>query len=144
MIQRKGKKVLLFGTFSGIHEGHINLFKQAKKYGTYLTVVIARDRTVKKVKKKLPLRNEEERLRTLKKYSIINEIKLGYKNNPYRIIKEIKPDVICLGYDQKAFTKDLKRQLVKMELKKTKIYRLKSYKPEKYHSSIIEKNYVRH
>jgi cytidyltransferase-like protein len=143
MIQKKEKKVLLFGTFSGIHKGHINLFKQAKKYGTYLTVVVARDKTVKKVKKKLPLRNEGERLRALKKYSIINEIKLGHKDNPYRIIKEIKPDVICLGYDQKVFTKDLKKQLLKMRLK-TKICRLKPYKPGKYHSAIMEKNYVRY
>jgi FAD synthetase len=143
MMQRKGKKVLLFGTFSGIHKGHINLFKQAKKYGAYLTVVISRDRTVKKVKKKLPFQNEEERLRKLKKLRLINEVKLGYKNNPYRIIKEIKPDVICLGYDQKTFTKGLNRQLAKMGLK-TKVCRLKPYKPGKYHSSIIKKNYVRY
>ena len=42
------KRVLIFGTFDGIHEGHLNLFKQAKKYGDYLIVVVGRDENIKK------------------------------------------------------------------------------------------------
>jgi len=137
MIQRKGKKVLLFGTFDGIHKGHVNLFKQAKKYGTYLMVVVARDKTVSRVKKRLPFQSEKERLREIKKSKIVNEARLGYEDNPYRIIKEMGPDVICLGYDQKVFTRDLKKNLIKMGLK-TKISRMRSHKPKRYHSSIIK------
>lgn len=130
------RKVLVFGTFDGLHQGHLSLFKQAKKHGDYLIVVIARDVTVKKMKNHLPVRNENERLKEVKKYKLVNEAVLGNKSNPYRIIKRVNPDVICLGYDQKAFTENLPKELEKMGLK-TKISRMKPYKPEKFHSFII-------
>lgn len=132
------RKVLVFGTFDGIHFGHINLFKQARKYGDYLVVVVARDKTVKKLKNHLPHKNENERLRDLMGCSLINEAIIGGKKNPYKIIKKIKPDIICLGYDQTHFIDDLSGELKKIKLK-TKILRLKPYKPRKYHSSIINK-----
>lgn len=132
------KKVLVFGTFEGLHPGHLNFFKQAKKYGDYLIVVVSRDATVKKTKNRLPLRNEKKRLKEVQKCKLVNEVVLGHRSNPYWIIKEINPEVICLGYDQKFFTKDLKGELRKMGLR-IKVYRMKSYKPEKFHSSIIKK-----
>ena len=127
------RKVLVFGTFDGLHQGHISLFKQAKKYGDYLIVVVARDKTIKKLKNRFPLNNETERLNALLRCKLVDETKLGYEDNPYRIIREINPDVICLGYDQKSFTEDLPKELEKMRLK-TKIHRMKPYKPEEFHS----------
>lgn len=137
------KKVLIFGTFDGLHPGHLNLFEQAKKYGDYLIVVVARDKTVKKIKNRFPSRNEMERLRTLQKCKLINEARLGYEDNPYGIIEEIAPDVICLGYDQKTFTENLPKELEKMKLT-TKIYRMKHFQPEKYHSFILNNSYARY
>jgi len=29
----KMKKILVFGTFDGLHSGHLNFLEQAKKYG---------------------------------------------------------------------------------------------------------------
>lgn len=133
------KKVLVFGTFDGLHQGHLNFFKQAKKYGDYLIVVVARNTTVKEIKKHLPLRGEKERLKEVRKIKLINEAVLGHKGNPYRIIKEINPDVICLGYDQKYFIKDLRKELRIMNIK-IKIYRMKPYNPAKFHSSIIRES----
>lgn len=134
------KKVLIFGTFDGLHPGHLNFFEQAKKYGDYLIVVVARDKTVKKMKNRFPLRNEMERLGTLQKCKLINEARLGYEDNPYGIIEEIAPDVICFGYDQKTFTENLPKELEKMSLS-TKIYRMKPYKPKEYHSIILDNKY---
>ena len=132
------RKVLVFGTFDCLHLGHLNFLKQAKKHGDYLIVVIARDVTVKKIKNRSPFRNEKERLKEVRNYKLVDKVALGYKNNPYKIIKEMNPDVICLGYDQKAFTKDLPKELRKKGLK-IKIYRLKPYKPKKFHSMLITK-----
>jgi len=42
------KKVMVFGTFDGIHEGAFGSFLAAKKYGDYLVVVVARDKMLKK------------------------------------------------------------------------------------------------
>ena len=129
------KKVLIFGTFDGLHPGHLNFFEQAKKYGDYLIAVIARDKTVKKIKNRFPSRNEVERLGTLQRCQLINEARLGYEAHPYGSIEEINPDVICLGYDQKTFTENLPKELEKMSLS-TKIYKMKPFQPEKYHSLI--------
>lgn len=130
------KKVLIFGTFDGLHLGHLNFFEQAKEYGDCLIAVVARDKTVKKTKKRFPLNDEIKRLEALQRCKLINEARLGYKDNPYRIIKEINPDVICFGYDQAAFVEDLPKELEKMKLR-TKIYKMKPFRPQKYHSSII-------
>jgi len=43
-----------------------------------------------------------------------------------------------LGYDQKVFTENLSKELEKIGLK-IKIYRMKPYKPERFHSVIISK-----
>jgi len=135
------KKVLVFGTFDGLHQGHLNFFEQAKRYGEYLIVVVSRDKTVKRIKKHLPFRDEKQRLREVQKCKLVNEAKLGYLNDPYKIIREIKPDIICLGYDQKVFTENLAKELKKGGLK-TKIYRMKSFKPKTFHSSIIKKKHL--
>ncbi|MFH1181189.1 MAG: adenylyltransferase/cytidyltransferase family protein [bacterium] len=132
------KKVMAFGTFDGLHLGHLDFFKQVRKYGDYLIAVVARDKTVKKVKNHFPLRNEKERLKIVRNQKLVNRAILGNLKNPYAIIKKIKPDAICLGYDQKVFTRDLPKELKKINLP-TKIYRLKSYQPKKYHSSKIDK-----
>ena len=133
------KKVLVLGAFDGIHEGHLNLFKQAKKYGDYLVAVVGRDEVIKKVKGRYPEKNEKERFSDIEKQDMVNEAKLGDLANPYKIINEIKPDVICLGYDQNSFTKNLRKEIKKIGIK-IEIHRLKSYKPNKYHSSIFKKH----
>ena len=149
-------KILVFGTFDGLHEGHLDFFKQAKKYGDYLVVVVGRDSTVLKVKKRLPKFNENERLKSVltnqppprgatgvpvgPARELVSEAKLGNEgNNPYKIIKEINPDIICLGYDQTHFTEKLAQKLQEMGLSHIEIKRLNAYKPKIYHSSLLNK-----
>lgn len=130
-------KVLVFGTFDGLHEGHKKFFRQAKQYGDYFIVVVGRDSTVKKIKSKLPKFNEQERLGAVQGSGLVDGAQLGNEgNNPYKIIEEIKPDIICLGYDQVYFTDKLKTKLKEMGLK-AEVKRLKPYKPEKFHSSFL-------
>jgi len=141
------KRVLVFGTFDGLHEGHKDFFKQAKQYKllirenkqlNYLIVVVGRDSTVQRTKNKLPMFNEQERLKAVKEAGLVDEARLGNEgNNPYKVIEEVKPDVICLGYDQTHFTEKLESALKEMGLGLVKIERLKAFEPEKYHSSII-------
>ena len=62
------KKIMVFGTFDVLHKGHINFFKQAKKHGDHLLVVVARDKTVSLIKGIKPHYDEKERLKSVKKY----------------------------------------------------------------------------
>jgi FAD synthetase len=133
------KKILVFGTFDGLHPGHINFFEQAKKLGDFLTVVVARDVTVNEVKGHFPKRSESLRLKAVKQCKLVNEAVLGNIGNPYEIIKKIKPDVIGLGYDQVVFTANLESELKKAVIV-AKIIRLNPYKTDSYHSSIIKKS----
>ena len=130
------KKVLVFGTFDKLHLGHLNFLKQATKYGS-LFIVVARDRTVKRVKGRLPQHNERMRKKGVEKTRLAEKVLLGNLKNPYILIKKIKPDFICLGYDQKFFVRELPKKIKKFGLK-TKIIRLKAYKPNIYKSSKIK------
>jgi FAD synthetase len=133
------KRVLVFGTFDGLHRGHVNFFEQAKKLGDCLVVVVARDVTVNEVKGHFPNRSELLRLKAVKQCKLVNEAILGNIGNPYEIINKIKPDIIGLGYDQTAFTVDLESELKKSEITAA-IVRLKPFKSEVWHSKIISKN----
>jgi len=131
------KRVLVFGTFDGLHEGHKDFFRQARMYGDYLIVVVGRDSTVSRVKKRLPKFNENERLKAVQEVFLVDEARLGNENKPpHEIIREIKPDIICLGYDQTHFTDKLAEDIKAMGLT-IEIKRLQPYKPEIYHSSLL-------
>ena len=95
------KEVMCSGTFDIIHPGHLYYFSEAKKYGDELVVVVARDQNSKIFKGNNPLHNEKERLKAVRMLKIVDKAVLGNKGNIFDITKEINPDVICLGYDQK-------------------------------------------
>lgn len=129
-------KVLTTGTFDIIHPGHVNFLKQASRCGDFLIVVIARDRTVRRVKGRLPQNPEWKRLTNLKRLRLANRVVLGQLGDKLKIIEKINPDVICLGYDQRSFTSHLKRELKKRGLQ-PRIVRLKAFKPHLYKSSLL-------
>jgi FAD synthetase len=133
------KKVLVFGTFDGLHPGHINFFEQAKKHGDWLIAVVARDATVNEVKKHFPRRSELLRLKAVKQCKLVDEAILGNIGNPYEIIKQIRPGIIALGYDQTSFTANLESELKKAAIP-AKILRLTPHKPEIFKSSLIKIN----
>lgn len=130
------KKVLVFGTFDGLHEGHRFLFREAKRYGERLFVVVARDATVRRVKKHDPVFSEEERLRVVSAETLVDGARLGYLDDVYRVVEEIRPDVICLGYDQHTFADRLPEVLQQRGITAS-IERLDAYKPEMYKSSLL-------
>jgi len=131
---------MVFGTFDIFHKGHESFLKQARKYGDYIIAIIARDKTVLNVKKQKTLNSEQERFKILSGSKLIDEVVLGSLGDKYTVIKKYQPDVICLGYDQKAFIENLKSKLGEFGLDKTRVIRLKSYYPEKYKTSLLKKH----
>ncbi len=132
-------KVMLFGTFDIFHEGHKDFFRQACEYGEYLIAVVARDKNVLAVKGDLPWNNELARQKKISESKLADIVVLGDLQDRYKVIQEYKPDILCLGYDQKVSLGELKEKLVEYGLNKTQIVRLKSFHPEKYKSSKLRK-----
>lgn len=133
-MQKKQKKVMVFGTYDIVHPGHLNFFRQAKEHGDYLIVVVGRDDTVTSVKERSPLHDEKSRVKKIRSLELVDKAVLGNKTDKYKVIERYKPYIICLGYDQYFFTEKLKEELEKRKLK-VKIKRLKPHKPEIHKSS---------
>lgn len=132
------KRVLVFGTYDVLHPGHRDFFRQARELGDELHVVVARDQTVLSVKGRAPQHNEAERLAAVSACLDVNKAHLGHLGDKYRIIEELKPDIIALGYDQGHFADRLPEELLNRGLS-IKIVRLKSFQPEQYKSSLLRK-----
>ena len=133
---------MIFGTFDGVHKGHLNFFKQAKKIvkkplKSFLIVSVARDKNVFRIKKHWPLFGERKRIALVKKYKIVDKVVLsGIKNHIPHIAQE-KPDIIALGYDQKAYVKNLKKDLKNKGIL-VKIIRLKPYREKIYKNNLLK------
>ena len=132
------KTVMCAGTFDIIHPGHLYFLSEAKKYGDKLIAVVARDETSERMKGKKPQHNEKERLEAVRTLNIVDEAVLGKHGNIFNIIGEIKPDVICLGYDQKVQKQELEDELKKRNIK-CEVVRIASYMPNLYKSSKMRK-----
>jgi len=99
-------KVFVAGTFDLIHPGHVDLLRFASEHGK-VYVVVARDSTVEKVKKKRPVLDEEARLENIRAIRYVYEARLGDEEDMLRPVEEINPDIIVLGPDQPFDEKEL-------------------------------------
>jgi len=87
------------GVFDLLHIGHLYYLEEARKYGDELIVVVACDETVRR-RKHEPIMPAEERRRLVEALKPVDKAVIGYEDDFLRIVEEIKPDVIALGYDQ--------------------------------------------
>ncbi len=95
-------KVMAVGIFDLLHAGHLHYVEQAKSLGEELVVVIAHDETVRKQKHE-PVTGQDLRRRMVEGLKPVDQAIIG--NPPgvpiFEILKQIDPDLIALGYDQK-------------------------------------------
>ena len=133
------KVVLAGGVFDIIHPGHIHTLNAAKALGAVLVVAIATDKTAEKMKKRSPLHNQELRRELVSCLSMVDKAIVGHEDDIFQTVKEVKPNIIVLGYDQihqEQFISDgCKRINLDVE-----IVRLQSPVPH-LSSSEIEKKY---
>ena len=95
-------KVMAVGIFDLLHAGHLHYVEQAKSLGEELVVVIAHDETVRRQKHE-PVTGQDLRRRMVEGLKPVDQAIIG--NPPgvpiFEILKQIDPDLIALGYDQK-------------------------------------------
>ena len=131
--------VLAGGVFDIIHPGHIHTLKAAKALGDILVVAIATDKTAQKMKKRIPLHNQELRRELVDCLSMVDVAIIGHENDIFETVKLVKPEIIALGYDQIHQEKFISDGCKQINLH-TKIVRLQSPVPE-LSSSDIQKEY---
>ena len=133
------KIVLAGGVFDIIHPGHIHTLNTAKALGDVLVVAIATDKTAQKMKKRQPLHNQKLRHELVSCLSMVDSAVIGHEEDIFETVKEVKPDIIVLGYDQVHQEKFINDGCKRINLD-VKIVRLQSPIPE-LSSSEIEKKY---
>ena len=133
------KIVLAGGVFDIIHPGHIHTLTAAKALGDVLVVAIATDKTAQKMKKMTPLHDQELRCELVSSLSMVDEAIVGHEEDIFETVKQVKPDIIALGYDQIHQEKFISDGCKRISLD-VKIVRLQSPIP-KLSSSEIEKRY---
>jgi FAD synthetase len=104
-------RVLATGTFDLLHPGHIYFLTQAKALGDELFVIVARDSNV--THKPKPIIPEEQRLEMVSSLGIVEKALLGSEKDMFEPLKEIRPDIIALGYDQHFNVDILEKELSK-------------------------------
>ena len=117
--------VMATGTFDILHMGHIYFLKEAKKLGDSLIVVVACDKTVRRLKHE-PVTPEQMRLNLIKELQMVDKAVLGREDDMFAVVEEHKPDIIALGYDQIHDEKSLRRKIKDRNLS-AQIVRLPKY-----------------
>jgi len=131
-------RVIATGTFDVVHAGHQFLLREAKKLGNWLGVIIARDETVEKIKGARPMHNEVTRKCDIEQLGIADTVVIGNSGDKYKIIEELRPDIIAIGYDQRSFTNNLTEELRQRGIF-VQVVRIAAFQPETYKSSKIKK-----
>ncbi len=133
-------RIMLFGTFDLLHEGHRSFFRQARGLASHphLIVSVARDKNVEKIKGRKPLYTERQRLEFVRRTGLVDRAVLGALGDHIPHIKRQRPDIIALGYDQRGeYVSNLKTSLLQAGIH-AHIVRLKPHYPEKFKSSRLK------
>jgi len=100
-LKQNGKCVVFTnGCFDILHYGHVKYLQDARSKGDYLVVAVNSDSSIKKIKaKNRPLIAQSDRLKTVAALASVDFVVLFNEDNPLRLIKALKPDILIKGAD---------------------------------------------
>jgi len=129
---KRFQKLFVAGTFDRFHTGHQFFLWQASGMCEQLVIIVARDKTVHRIKGRPSHHDEEARLQRIKNENIPHtSVRLGREDGDFfQTLQEESPDGLLLGYDQRfdeEKAKDIFPELL--------IIRAEAYKPEHFKSS---------
>jgi FAD synthetase len=119
------ERVVATGVFDILHVGHLRFLKEAGKLGDELFVVVSSDKVAER-EKRPPLNSQEDRRELVEALSPVDRAVIGYEGDKYRILVELKPDILVLGYDQQYDPKQIEEEL-KARGCNTRVVRLNCY-----------------
>lgn len=110
-------RVMATGVFDILHLGHLHYLEESKKLGDELVVVVATDTTVRR-RKHEPITPEKMRCELVASLKPVDNAVLGKEGGDiFEIVKDLRPDIITLGYDQPFDQQNLEKELAKRGLK---------------------------
>ena len=118
------------GCFDIMHPGHIDFLKKCKKKCEFLIVGLNSDKSVKKVKgPNRPIINQKFRSYQLMNLNIVDLVIIFNENNPLKLIKFIKPDILFKGSEYEKneiigekFMSKFKKKTVRINTLNKKIF----------------------
>lgn len=128
-------KGLIFGTFDGFHLGHQYFIEQALEIVDDLIVSLASDKYIELYKDRKPRNTFNERKEYL--HQLYPQLKISESDNElgeYSIIKQEKPDIVILGYDQNELRDNLINWIQKNKLK-IEVIETDDFNADKFKSS---------
>ena len=114
------KIIFTNGCFDVLHAGHLKLLEFCASLGTVI-VGINSDTSIRKIKGDLrPINNEFDRQYMLSGFRFVEKVIIFEEDNPYKLIQQIKPDIIVKGGDY------LKSEVIGNDLAEVRIFPLVS------------------
>jgi FAD synthetase len=92
-------RVMATGVFDLLHPGHVYFLTEARKLGDELVVVVARDKTARRLKHE-PYVPEHIRREMVEALKPVDRAVLGSTTDIYETVVRERPSIIALGYDQ--------------------------------------------
>ncbi len=129
--------VLVAGSFDLLHPGHIEFLKWASSLGDKLYVIVARDSTYRRLRKRDPALSEEERLTIVSAIRFVYKAVLGSETDMLEPVAKIRPDIIALGPDQ-LDVNTLRSMLKERGLERIEVVKMRQ-KYGGYSSSLVKK-----
>jgi FAD synthetase len=137
--------VLATGAFDLLHLGHVRFLEASKRKGgpgAKLIVVVARDKTVLSRKGRMPILPEAQRRELVASLRVVDKAVLGHAHlDLLGILREVRPDIICVGYDQKQIKSSVKNLLRKERLS-IRVVQIPKFGPNGLNSSTSIKQRV--
>jgi len=130
--------VVAFGTFDILHPGHIAYIHYALTLGTHLIVVVTPDAVVHRRKKKPPLFTQAERIKMVSAIRGVDKVVLGDRDESWKVIDRLHPDILCFGYDQKEAIAAFRKTKMEKLAYPIVIKRAPAVRAKRYHSTLLK------
>jgi cytidyltransferase-like protein len=93
-------KVLVFGTFDRLNDGHVAFLERARRFGDELTALVVEDEFVIKYKGKKPVWSLKMRMGAVRRLPFKPTVYQEDIRESWKSLKTIQPDVIVLSAEQ--------------------------------------------